>query len=123
MVGCKVVLGTQPEECVYLPEKASDPAKALAFLGLRKAAHGQPGSPEPAQLRAAGVRCLPALTAAMHRKRHTREEPPTRDERSSKEPAKEGQQLTKAVDDSVRIVRVGAKLADQLCVVRVRPSF
>ena len=44
------MLGTQPDECVYLPEKASDPAKALAFLGLRKAAHGKPGSPEPAQL-------------------------------------------------------------------------
>ena len=36
MVGCRVQLGTQPAECVYVPEKAADPAAALRFLGLRK---------------------------------------------------------------------------------------
>jgi hypothetical protein len=33
MVGCHVQLGTQPAECVYVPEKAADPAAALRFLG------------------------------------------------------------------------------------------
>ena len=48
MVGCKVQLGTQPEECVYLPEKA----KALVFMGLRKSrsSGAGPGSPEFLQL-------------------------------------------------------------------------
>ena len=32
MVGCKVQLGSQPQECVYVPTKAPEPAKALAFL-------------------------------------------------------------------------------------------
>ena len=50
MVGCKVQLGSQPQECVYVPTKAPEPAKALAFLGLRKAKRSGPGSPEPAQL-------------------------------------------------------------------------
>jgi hypothetical protein len=53
MVGCKVRLGTQPEECVYLPEKAADPAKALEFLGLRKSKSSSgagPGTPEFLQL-------------------------------------------------------------------------
>ena len=50
MVGCKVQLGSQPQECVYVPAKAPEPAKALAFLGLRKVKRSGPGSPEPAQL-------------------------------------------------------------------------
>ena len=50
MVGCKVQLGSQPQECVYVPAKAPEPAKALAFLGLRKAKRSGPGSPDPAQL-------------------------------------------------------------------------
>ena len=50
MVGCKVQLGSQPQECVYVPAKAPEPAKALAFLGLRKDKASGPGSPEPAQI-------------------------------------------------------------------------
>ena len=50
MVGCKVQLGSQPQECVYVPAKAPEPTKALAFLGLRKAKRSGPGSPDPAQL-------------------------------------------------------------------------
>ena len=50
MVGCKVQLGSQPQECVYVPAKAPEPAKALKFLGLRKDKASGPGSPEPAQI-------------------------------------------------------------------------
>ena len=51
MVGCHVQLGSQPTECVYVPEKAVDPAAALKFLGLRKSgsANAPAGRLETAQ--------------------------------------------------------------------------
>ena len=54
MEGCHVQLGSQPTECVYVPEKAADPAAALKFLGLRKSgsANAPAGRPETAQLEA-----------------------------------------------------------------------